>query len=358
MKGFGREELLELAWEKPILAQIEITNKCNQECKFCYTGKKAMETKHDLTLVQWQGIILKLRNLGIRRLDFTGRESFMYPDFTALISWCKELGFELRINTNGTSDVSNVLKFADEIVFSVHGIGSVHDEIVGKANSFNLVEANIRRAFANGVNGIRTSINMSLVRSNYHQMMEVFTYFDSRYDIYKFAPSIPVPSRFGNVFEDIALVLNRELLEDYINNLKKIPKNKLTLKHGFHSIFIDDREHYINSGLLLPNCAAGKYKLVVESDGKVFPCNFFKSEEFYCGNILTDNEHRIWKSGKGFERFRQLVLKDRIPEECHICLKKPRCYSGCRAWASNYEEGGFENVKDQRCEIRSAFIGG
>jgi radical SAM protein with 4Fe4S-binding SPASM domain len=354
MNGFDRNELLELAWEKPILAQLELTGKCNQRCKFCYTGKKIVEIKPDLTLAQWQFIILKLRNLGIRRLDFTGRESFLFPDFATLVNWCKKLRFEVRINTNGTLDVSNVLASVDEMVFSVHGIGSVHDEIVGKAKSFDLIETNIRRAVAEGV---RVSINMSLIKSNYHQMMEVFEYFDSRFGIHKFAPSIPVFSRFGNAFEDIALVLDKELLADYINNLKKIPKNKLTLKHGFHSIFINDKEHYRNSGLLLPNCAAGKYKLVVESDGRVFPCNFFKSGEFYCGNILTDDEYCIWKTGKGFNLFRQLILDDKVPGECNKCLKKPRCYSGCRAWASTYEEGGFENVKDRRCEIGFAFIG-
>lgn len=354
MNGFSRRELLELAWEKPILAQVEVTSRCNQRCRFCYTGNKITETKADLTLTQWQDIITKLRNLGVKRLDFTGRESFMYPDLGALVGWCKKLGFEVRINTNGTFNVSNVLQHVDEMVFSVHGIGSIHDEIVGKAKSFDLVEANIKRTVSAGV---KASINMSLVKSNYHQMIEVFNHFESAYGIHKFAPSIPVLSRFGSAFEEVALVLSRELLKDYMDNLKKIPKHKLTLKHGFHSIFINDREHYHDAGLLLPNCAAGKYKLVVESDGKVFPCNFFKSKEFFCGNILTDNEHKIWKSGKGFKHFRQLVLGEKIPKECTNCLKKSRCYSGCRAWASTYEEGGFENAKDRRCDLGSAFIG-
>jgi len=354
MNGFSRRELLKLAWEKPILAQMEITSRCNQQCTFCYTGKKIIETKADLNLEQWQVIVTKLRNLGVRRLDFTGRESFMYPDFDTLVDWCKKHGYEVRINTNGTFDVSNVLQNVDEIVFSVHGIGRIHDEIVGKVGSFDLAEANIKRTvFA----GVRASINMSLVKSNYHQMLEVFNYFESTYGIHKFAPSIPVLSRFGSAFKEVALVLNREILEDYMDNLKKISKHKLMLKHGFHSIFINDREHYHDTGLLLPNCAAGKYKLIVESDGKVFPCNFFKGEEFFCGNILTDNEYQIWRSGKGFECFRQLVLGEKIPEECANCLKKSRCYSGCRAWSLTYEEGGFENVKDRRCDIGSAFIG-
>lgn len=355
MKGFTREELLEMAWEKPILAQVEITSKCNQKCTFCYTGQKIIQLMPDLTLSQWQTIITKLHNLGVRRLDFTGRESFMYDDFVALIGWCKGIGFEIKVNTNGTFDVSDVLEFVDEIIYSVHGIGSVHDDITDNVGSFGLIEANIQRTVARGG---KASINMSLVKSNFHQINDVFEYFNSKYGIYKFAPSIPVPSLFGSMFEEDALVISQGLLEDYVSKLKMIPQDKLVLKHGFHSIFINDVNYYHDIGLLLPNCAAGKYKLIVESDGRVFPCNFFKSEEFACGNILTDNEFQIWKFGNGFKHFRELIINEEIPGQCAGCLKKPRCYSGCRAWSLTYQKGGFKNVKDRRCGPGSAFIGG
>lgn len=355
MHGFEKKELLEMAWEKPILAQVEITSKCNQSCVFCYTGKKSLHEVKELPLLQWQEIIRKLGNLGVRRLDFTGRESFMHPDLTELVAWCKKLGFEVRINTNGTFDVSSALEYVNEIVFSVHGIGKIHDRIVGRRKSFDQIMLNVERA---SKRKIKTSVNMSLIKSNYHQMLEVFNFFNERFGLHKFAPSFPVLSRFGNAFEDIALVIERDLIEDYMHNLNKIPKDKLTLKHGFHSIFINNPRYYADNGLLLPNCAAGKYKLIVESDGNVFPCNFFKSEEFYCGNILSDDESVIWNSGKGFQKFRSIIIDEKIPQKCSMCLKKPRCFSGCRAWANMYKEGGFEYDRDMRCEIGSAFIGG
>lgn len=356
INGFDRRELLEMAWEKPILAQLEITSKCNLECLFCYNGENKeimVQKKPDLTLAEWQTIIIKLHNIGVRRLDFTGRESFMYPYFGALLSWCKKIGFEIRVNSNGTFNVSNILKDVDEIIFSAHGLGSVHDEITGRAGSFDLLEANIRKTV---LAGVKASVNMSLVKSNYHQFIEVFDYFDEKYGLHKFAPAIPIQSNSGSKFKDKSLVLTSELLADYIAKLKKIPQGKLVLKHGFHSIFINDERHYQDNGLLLPNCAAGKYKLIVGSDGRVFPCNFFKSEEYFCGNILRDDEFQIWKFGQGFEKFRKLILDEKIPGECFNCLKKSRCYSGCRAWSLTYNNGGFENVKDKRCDLGSAFI--
>lgn len=354
MKGFTREELLELAWEKPILAQVEITNKCNQTCLFCSTGQKKHKIKPDLSLEQWQIIVTKLKHLGVRRLDFTGRESFMNPDFGPLLAACKQLGFEIKVNTNGTFDVSEILDDVDELVFSVHGFRANHDRITNNPGSFDLIEANIGKTVKAGV---KASINMSLLKSNYHETIPVFCYFDKKYGIHKFAPAFPVPSLFGETFAGEELLVDEELVADYASKLNSIGLDRVILKHGFHSIFINDRKHYQDNGLLLPNCAAGKYKLLIESDGRVYPCNFFKSHEFFCGNILTEDEHIIWKSGKGFNIFRDLILKEKIPEDCINCLKKTRCFSGCRAWSLTYKEGGFENVKDRRCELGSVFIG-
>ncbi|MFH0952589.1 MAG: radical SAM protein [Patescibacteria group bacterium] len=354
MKGFTREELLLLAWEKPILAQLEITDRCNQHCPFCQTGKQGGTGASDMTLDQWLTIIPKLKNIGVRRLDYTGRESFTSPYFTELLAYCREEDFEIKVNTNGTFAVSGVLPFVDEIIFSVHGLHQVHDHVVGNVGSFAELEVNVERTVRAGK---KASINMLLIKANYHQLLDVFAYFNEKYGIWKFAPSLPIPSLYGSEFSDVALTVNRELLMGYMASLRAIPQDKLVLKHGFHSIFLSEPKHYQDNGLLLPNCAAGKYKLVIDNDGSVYPCNYFKGDQFYCGNILTGDEHDIWKNGKGFQQFRQLVLDEQIPTECHGCLKKSRCFSGCRAWSTVYQEGGFANAKDQRCELGSAFVG-
>jgi len=223
---------------------------------------------------------------------------------------------------------------------------------VGYPGSFSLLETNLNRSLQSGA---QTSINMTLVRSNYHQLLDVFSYFNSLYKIHKFAPVIPINSP-NSTLDDDMLVLDVELMDDYFKKLRLIPIDKLTIKHGLQSIFINAPNHYKSSGFTLPNCAGGKYKLIVDSDGRVFPCNFFKEENFYCGNILTDDEPLIWHHGKGFTLFRELILEEKIPAKCKSCLKKARCFSGCRAWSSSYNKGGFEYTSDKRCKIGSAFI--
>jgi radical SAM protein with 4Fe4S-binding SPASM domain len=350
---FSREDLYGLAWGKPVLAQIEISGNCNQHCLHCFRGHREPVVVQDLPFSSWQLMLNKLFRLGVRRLDFTGSESFLHPELARILEWTKGKGFENRINTNGTIDVEPVLKFADEIIFSVHGLGSIHNKIVGNRGAFGLVENNI---FRTSKSDTRVSINMSLFKSNYHQMLNVYRHFDSRYNLHSFSPTIPVSSRYGNSFGKQSLAMNRALVADYLSKLGKINRDKLVLKHGFHSIFINDQRHYRGENFPLPNCAAGKYKLIVDHDGSVYPCNFFRGEEFFCGNLLHNDEADVWKNGRGFKKFRSLVLDERLPGKCNSCLKKAKCFSGCRAWAEHYRKGGFYENRDSRCAIGSAFI--
>lgn len=353
IKGFTRQELLELSWNKPVMAQLELTRNCNQACIFCFRACNPKTVYIDLTIEQWKKIIKKLGNLGIKRLNFSGGENFLHNDFVSIIKRARKEGFEIIINTNGTFSCKRIANCVDEIIFSVHGIRRTHDEIVKREGSFTRVEQNIFEVASQ----INVSINMVLVVLNYEQLNQVFDYFNVKCRIFKFSPTISVKSRFDSHHKKWALPITRKLIEDYKLRLGRIPAEQLRLKHGFQSIYFDDPVAYLSSVMPLANCAGGKYKLVVDYDGSVYPCNFFKGNEFSCGNILTDDEHEIWRNGRGFKRFRELVLQEAIPEKCNGCIKRFKCFSGCRAWSTEYQKGGFENAQDLRCELGDAFVG-
>lgn len=354
LEGFTRKELLELSWEKPVMAQIELTHNCNHSCLFCFRSCSSTVNKcPDLKVEQWKKIIRKLKNLGIRKLNFSGGENFLYADFLKVVRWAKDEGFEIAVNTNGTFSCKKIVSYVDEIIFSVHGLGEMHNRIVQKRGDFDLVKKNAFE-IADKVN---FSINMVLVEMNFQQIVKVFSYFNKKCKLFKFSPTIAIKSRFGNPEFKNTLSLNKDIIENYRAGLKQIPDEQLSLKHGFQSIYYNNPSVYASSVIPLPNCAGGKYKLVIDYDGSVYPCNFFKGKEFYCGNILTGNEFEIWQEGKGFKRFRNLIMAELVPEECRSCLKLFKCFSGCRAWALEYSKGGFENARDIRCELGDSFIG-
>jgi uncharacterized protein len=352
IERFTRQELLELSWAKPVMAQVELTRNCNHKCLFCFQGCNSSLVHDDLTASQWKIIIQKLKNIGVKRINFSGGENFLHPDFISLVQHTKTEGFEIVINTNGSFDCQCIADYVNEIIFSVHGLGKTHDTIVGKKGSFNQVKQNLLKV----THRVNSSINMVLLKQNYEQMNQVFVFFNTQCQLHKFSPTLSIRSRLGSHHDTWALPITKELLDDYRERLNKIPRAQLELKHGFQSIYYDAPEIYSSSPIPLANCAGGKYKLVVEYDGSVYPCNFFQEDEYYCGNILRDNEHEIWKHGRGFVRFRDLVTKETIPEKCNGCIKHRKCFSGCKAWSTDYPKGGFENARDLRCELGNAFI--
>jgi radical SAM protein with 4Fe4S-binding SPASM domain len=353
---FTREDLLKLSWQKPMMAQVELTRDCNQSCLFCFEACSPKSKYPILSVDQWKAIFRKLKNLGVFRLNLSGGENFLYPGFTELVEFAKAEGFIVIINTNGTFSCKTVAGLADDIIFSVHGLGNLHDQITNNPGAFSQVCKHLEEV----VGVTRICVNTVLIRPNYQHMNSVFDYLDGRFGLHKYSPTLSIKAITGYNHDEYALDLTPELMNDYMKRLSLIPRKKLEMKHGLQNICVDDPSVYMNQAFPLPNCAAGKYKLVVDYDGAVYPCYFFRGPEYYCGNILREDEFEIWQEGKGFNRFREAVLQEMIPVKCNGCIKRNTCFAGCSAWTSRYnaEKGTFEHDADRRCEIGNAFVGG
>lgn len=354
VEGFTRQELLELSWAKPMMGQLELTRDCNQWCIFCYKDCGPQKNYAVLSTDQWKIIILKLKKLGVRRLHFSGGENFLHEGFEELVAFGKEQGFEIWMTTNGTFSCREVAKHADNIIFSIHGLEPTHDSITKLRGSFRLACDHMVEAAAS----TNVSVNMVLVKRNYGEIYDVFTYVNGLCRLSLFHATIPIKASFGANYEQEALVITKEMLDDYRATMARIPADQLGLKHGIMNIYFNDPAMYSSQAIPLPNCAAGKYKIVIDYDGEVYPCNFFHYEGFRCGNILTGDALEIWRNGRGFNRFRELTLQEVMPEKCHTCVKKHKCMGGCMAWTEEYLKGGFGNDIDLRCEAGNAFVGG
>ena len=62
------------------------------------------------------------------------------------MKYAKQIGFDILINTNGFFDITPILDYSDEFVFSLHGYKSINDDITRMKNTFTRVENNIKLA--------------------------------------------------------------------------------------------------------------------------------------------------------------------------------------------------------------------
>lgn len=351
INGFSKKELISLIWSRPNFAQIELTRNCNFRCKFCFENCDVQDKYEDKPPELWKKVIDDLYDLGIKKIHFSGGENFLYPYFTEILKYSKEKDLVNLINTNGSIDISNILEYSNEFVFSLHGYKEVNDEITGFKGSFERTIANIEKALNSGK---KVSVNTVLIKENFENYKELYTYLNNKFNNLTYSPTMAIPCYTGKKFDSFSVPINKENMEKYLSYVRMIGKDKFVYKHGLYGLLGEEEK-----AMQMPVCAAGKSKLIIKYDGNVYPCNFFQTEEFLCGNVFEDDMHKIWSEGKGFKKFREYYLNNNLPEDCMNCKKHNNCFSGCRAWTNSYIHENLRVNKegDVRCGIIDAHVG-
>ena len=169
-----------------------------------------------------------------------------------------------------------------------------------------------------------------------------------------YSPTMAIPCYTGKKFDSLSVPINDDNMRKYLEYINKIGKENFVYKHGLYGLLGEEEKK-----MQMPVCAAGKSKLIIKYDGSVYPCNFFQTEEYFCGNVFEEDLKEIWKNGKGFKKFRSYYLNENIPNECKNCKKHDNCYSGCRAWTKSYIEKSMDIKQegDVRCGVIDAYIG-
>jgi len=84
----------------PSWAYIELTNRCSENCKWCFADSKIGRTE-DMDINAAKKILLILKNSGIVQVTFSGGEPLEYPYLFSVLKEAKQLGLRIHINTNG-----------------------------------------------------------------------------------------------------------------------------------------------------------------------------------------------------------------------------------------------------------------
>ena len=129
----------------PSTVHIAITNRCNLSCKHCDIWK--IERERELELSDWMSIAEKITSwLGSFTVKFAGGEPFMRKDILKIISFFKENGIQVGINTNGvliTPKVADTLLAMDvnEVNISLDSCKSdTHDFIRNRKGTYERVQ--------------------------------------------------------------------------------------------------------------------------------------------------------------------------------------------------------------------------
>lgn len=150
MTGQNNKYLYLLKWlievgiwrrERPILASLVLTDRCNLHCQYCsvsHLGYPEMDRK------AIQSELRLLYDKGARMLVITGGEPFIWHDgdfrVEDVIRWARQIGFfHVGVCTNGTFQLSSS---ADSLLVSLDGQEEAHETL--RRSSYKRLLSNIK----------------------------------------------------------------------------------------------------------------------------------------------------------------------------------------------------------------------
>jgi len=119
-------------------ARLFTGTRCNYKCDFCYY-KDQLTIKTDYNIILNRLIFLSRY---VHEIELSGGESSIHKDWFKILAECN-LRFK-HISTLSNGSMFNSLEFTQkskdyglkEILFSIHGVGEIHDKIVGVKNAY------------------------------------------------------------------------------------------------------------------------------------------------------------------------------------------------------------------------------
>lgn len=331
---------------------INITMKCNLNCKMCFNRFHKVQKINELSVDEIKEFLDQIKeHTGDKTMvSLSGGECLLEPEKTIEVAQhAKNLDFYgLSVVTNGTLITEEFAKKAKEIelkvMVSLDGCSSKeHDFLRGKG----AFDKTIKGIKILKKHGVFVATNYMIHKDNVDRLPEYFELANelgvskARYISFK---------KMGSGKENTCLevVPFDELIEIvydfYINN----PKYKELLGIGLLGAFATQCRLKIKRGW----CGTGRNSILLDSDGSIYPCSGHTFPEFKAGNIRKKSFIDIWFNSPILKKIRCAYDVDNI-EKCSRCVVKNWCLS-CKS--ETYQNTNKLNSPDIQCEERRRAI--
>lgn len=315
----------------PIIMQQELTSRCNNNCPFCYNPERCVKAFVPRKSEQKQNLAVAESSVshGVMAACPTGGEPLIVKDhFFDVLSVYKTAGCYTSMNSNGRLITEKIAKqLADaglcSALISIHGVGELHDSMVGVKKAFLETWSGIARLKEHGVS---VTPNFVATAKNVHGLLEIGKKLAAngyqKMTVTPFLPSFGAPSHE-------AFVLQRKHYQTYFESIRGIQKMGIGIDSTLPippcvliKLFPETWRDYLD--VLSPRvCMAGKSFGVVSPDGQFRACiQAPYLSEF--GGAMIENYTESWK------RANRWASAEHLPLSCLGCQALSVCGGGCR----------------------------
>lgn len=276
---------MEILTEVPLHIDIELTNKCNLDCKMCWQNEEMTYSKGNMDFTLFKKIIDESVISGVKAIKLQSRgESTIYPKLFDAIKYAKKKGImDIQITTNAT-----MFKSSNNNDFLTSGL----DLLIISIDNDHIESYNRLNKDKNYEEVVQNILNLLIERDNRKLK----------------SPQIRLQITSATTDINPLVAKYKESFEKYVDYFTIDPY-----------FLLSDNDGIVTNPRTTP-CPYPWQRLVINYDGKVTVC----CRDFNCSMIMGDIKNetlsQIWNSDK-FNNFRELHSLGRRAEIdfCRIC---------------------------------------
>ena len=316
---------------------IEITNRCNFNCRTCYNRSGLNRKTEEISVDKIREIIALFSSFGAKRFLFSGGEPTLHSQFSKLLDLIKEFpDYSFGFVTNGSSENEKFIDFlknADNVTLQISLDGSCEEENAKTRGSGNFKKA-IDFAIKTQNPARSTLLKMVVSQKNISDVE----------NFYRLAVSVGCIPEFASIYRS-------GNGEDNWEEKRLSPQEKLKILS-----LIDRLNKEYNKDAYLPKCTftcpfvkdAESMSLCIKTDGSIQPCQTLYSSDYTLGNIND------FDTDKFLDKISSLITLARerasLDFGCTRCAINKICGRGCLAEAVNNTGDPLGN--DENCLFR------
>lgn len=348
-----------------LLANIDLTNRCNMSCPICFadSGGRTSEPTIDQVKAMMQNLRSQ-RPVPCSAIQFSGGEPTLRWDLPKIVVLAKEMGFtQVQIATNGIM-LSADLKLCQSLEKA--GLSTVYLQFDGTSSKpYKMMRGrNLLPIKLNAIENFRKACQTSIVLVptlakgvNDYQVGDIIRFASKNIDVIKGINFQPVS--FAGRIDQKERSEKRITIPDFLTLVEEQTNNEITREDFYPVPFVAPISRLIAAETQRPQpvftvhpcCGAATY--IYCMDGKMTPINRFLDVEGLMERIAKESENFF--SGSGLSKLKKhgAILKDlsRFADEA----KAPRDLNVPKMLLSVFWNGTRQSLRE--FHNKSLFLG-
>lgn len=294
----------------PYLAELDVTYRCNLECRMCQRWRDAR--REEMGLSEYRALAAELAALGTHQVSIAGGEPLVRPDVFRVIEAFAARGLSVNLCTNGLLLQRYKSEVADSgarcLTVSLDGASpECHDRLRGRPGAYAAVEKGIEDFLSvRGKDAPILRVRMTVSGVNANEVGAFYRRWAGVADDVLFQPLHHCADAFYTGMEPEAVNPDPEVLEREIGGtpLAGDPYLRRWIEALAEGGGVPERP-----------CFAGVLMARIDPWGNVYPC---LEQHVRVGSLRGGTFSAVW-NGEAFRRERERLANGR----------------GCRCWYNN-----------------------